>query len=77
MSTPEPAELHRRIDALVERARARCLWYLREDYYPRGDAERLAVLELLQRSGDQRTFQEAGELKRWLSRDSSETSAGS
>lgn len=50
-TTPERA-----VDALVEEYRQRCLWFLREDYYPRSDAERLKVLDYIQRHGDREAF---------------------
>ena len=71
-TTPEQA-----VDALVEEYRQRGLWFLREDYYPRTDAERLKVLDSIQRHGDREAFLRAAEARRWFSPHSSEKSAAS
>jgi hypothetical protein len=71
-STPEQA-----VDALVDRYRARCLWFLREDYYPRTREERSRVLDAIQRHGDCEAFRRAAEVRRWFSLDSSARSAAS
>ena len=65
------------VDRLVDDYRVRCLWFLRPDYYPASDAERLRVLDYIERYGDRDAFRKAGELRRWLSRPSSVRSAGS
>ena len=70
--TPE-AEFRR----LVDDYRARCLWFLREDYYPETLTECERVLSLIAQHGDQQAFRRVAEVRRWLSRRSSETSAGS
>lgn len=51
---------------LVAQYRARCLWFLREGYYPQTPADALRVLDSIQRHGDVEAFQRAGALKRWL-----------
>ena len=63
--------------ALVDEYRDRCLWFLRKGYYPATAAERLRVLDSLQRHGDVSAFRRAGELKRWVSAAISEASANS
>jgi hypothetical protein len=63
------------VDRLVDEYRDRCLWFLREDYYPDTDAGRLRVLTYIQRHGDRAAFRKAANLRRWLSRRSSERSA--
>jgi hypothetical protein len=65
------------IDRLVDEYRVRCLWFLRADYYPATDAERLRVLDEIQRNGDREAFRVAGELRQWLSRPSNARSAAS
>lgn len=65
------------IDVLVEANRNRCLWFLRQDYLPTTDDERLWVLTQIQRRCDRATFVRAGLCKRWLSPTSSAASAGS
>ncbi len=65
------------VDRLVERYRTECLWFLREDYYPRTDSERLQVLGYIQRYGDREAWRAAAELRRWLSPPSSATSSAS
>lgn len=64
------------VDALVDAYRTRCLWFLRADYYPTTAEERLRVLGYIQRHGDREAFQRASPLIAWLSRPSSERSAG-
>jgi hypothetical protein len=65
------------IDRLVDEYRTRCLWFLRADYYPRNPAEVLRVLRQIEGHGDQQAFQRAAEIRAWLSRNSSESSARS
>ena len=67
------AELRR----LVDDYRRRCLWFLREDYYPATRDEILTVLRHIERHGDREGFRRAAVLRRWLSPPSSATSAGS
>ena len=64
-----------RVRDLVARTRAQCLWFLRSDYSPSTVAEALQVLDYIQRHGDLDAFRQAGELKQWLSRNSSAASA--
>lgn len=72
--TPTADEaLHR----LVDDYRARCLWFLRRDYYPATVAEAQRVLDAIQRHGDRDGYKRAAEIRRWLSHPSSATSAGS
>jgi len=63
--------------ALVDEYRDRCLWFLRKGYSPATAAERLRVLDSLQRHGDVSAFQRAGELRRWVLAATSEASANS
>jgi hypothetical protein len=65
------------IDRLVDEYRLRCLWFLRPDYYPTTDAERLKVLLYIERHGDRDAYRRAREMRRWLSPTSSAPSAGS
>ena len=65
------------IDRLVDEYRHRCLWFLRADYYPTTDAERLRVLGYIQRHGDRSAYVRAAEARRWLSPPSSAASAAS
>lgn len=70
-------DLERRVDALVDEYRARCLWFLRPDYYPANVAERIRVLQYIERYGDMSAHRRAAELRKWLSHSSSATPAGS
>lgn len=63
------------VDRLVDEYRSRCLWFLRSDYYPATDIERLQVLEYIERYGDREAFRRAAEIRRWLSPTSSARSA--
>lgn len=65
------------IDQLIEEGRVRHLWFLRRDYCPRTDEERLRALDYIQRYGDRDSFRRAVELTRWLSHPSSAGSAAS
>jgi hypothetical protein len=70
-------DLWRKIRLLVDTYRDRCLWFLRPDYYPTDRQEALRTLDYIRRYGDREAFRKAGELYRWLSPNSSETSAAS
>ncbi|MBM4081889.1 MAG: hypothetical protein FJ278_19440 [Planctomycetes bacterium] len=65
----------RRVHALVDEYRTRCLWFLREDYYPQTAAEACRVLESIERHGDVAAFRKAAALRQWLSQNSSAPSA--
>jgi hypothetical protein len=73
----DPRNFAAAVDRLVDEYRVRCLWFLREDYYPATDAQRMRTLESIQRCGDREAFRRAAELRQWLSRFSSEKSADS
>lgn len=72
---PDPALSLRRVRELVDRHRVTCLWYLRPDYQPETVAEALRVLDAIATNGDLKAYQEAEEVRRWLSRGSSSPSA--
>jgi hypothetical protein len=76
ITVTESSEVAGAIDRLVDQYRARCLWFLRPDYYPATTAERLRVLDYIQERGDLSAFRRAAELRRCLSPGSSEKSAG-
>ncbi len=61
----------------VDQYRARCLWFLREDYYPQTSAERQEVLRQIAQHGDRDAFLRVAQFRTGLSQRSSETSAGS
>lgn len=77
INPPSGDDLAREVDQLVDECRTTCLWYQRPDYHPRTTAERLLVLDAIQKHGDLRTFQRAARLKQWLSLLSSGASAAS
>ncbi len=68
-------EVVRAVDALVDECRVECLWYLRKDFYPRSDPERLQTLDAIQERSSRDVFRRAGALKTWLSLHSSAGSA--
>lgn len=72
--SPEAASALRE---LVDEYRSRCLWFLRPDYHPATAVEAEQVLDAIQRHGDREAFRRAAQVRRWLSRPSSATSAGS
>jgi hypothetical protein len=59
----------------VDEYRARCLWFLRPDYYPETPSEHAEVLRLIERHGDRHAFRQVARFRQWLSPSSSETSA--
>lgn len=65
------------VDALVDEYRARCLWFLRVDYYPRSAEERLRVLGYIECYGDREAYRKAARVREWLSHPSSAESAAS
>jgi hypothetical protein len=58
--------LMQNVNALVDEYRTRCLWFLREDYYPQTTTDALRVLEYIERHGDVAAFQKAATLRQWL-----------
>jgi hypothetical protein len=62
---------------LIDEYRARCLWFLRPDYYPATTEEQLRVLGYIERYGDLDAFRRVSLLRKWLSQPSSATSAAS
>lgn len=72
--SPETVET---LHALVDDYRARCLWFLRQDYYPESLAEAIRVLDAIERHGDVAGFRRAAEVREWLLPTSNATSAGS
>jgi hypothetical protein len=70
-----PARIAEAVARLVDDYRDRCLWFLRSDYRPSGRAEILRVLDYVERYGDRDGFKRAAEIRRWLSRSSSDSSA--
>ena len=65
------------VTKLVDTYRARCLWFLRPDYYPATDAERILVLRYIEQYGDREAYRRAAPVRQWLSRNSSAASAAS
>ena len=63
------------VNALVDEYRVRCLWFLREDYYPLTPTEACRVLESIERHGDVTAFRKAATLRQWLLQNSSAPSA--
>ena len=64
------------VDELVGRYLIQCLWFLRRDYYPTTDDDRLRVLGYLEKYGDLEAFRLAAAIKPCLSPPSNATSAG-
>jgi hypothetical protein len=72
MEHAQPGDPVRR---LVDDYRVRCLWFLRDDYYPASVAEHERVLRWIEQHGDLAAFRRVAEVRTWLSRRSSATSA--
>lgn len=71
-----PTDLDAAINTLVDRYRARCLWFLRPDDYPSGREQLLRALDYIQRRhGDREAFVRAAELRTWLLQSSNDGSA--
>jgi hypothetical protein len=68
----EESDASRIVNELVDEYRARCLWFLRADYYPRSTAERIRVLGYIERHGDREAYRKAATVRRWLSHPSSD-----
>ncbi len=75
MSRTPPVEAALR--QLVDDYRVRCLWFLKEEYYPATAAERERVLQSIERHGDLDAFRRVTELRAWLSQQSNDASVGS
>ena len=60
------SRLQREVNRLVDIYRARCLWFLRADYYPQTREEIRRTLQYIKRYGDRKAFREAGALSRCL-----------
>ncbi len=65
-----------KVNALVDEYRARCLWFLRADFYPQTEAEALRALSYIERHGDAAAFQKAATLRQWLLQNTNAPSAG-
>ena len=73
----ESTDIAEAVDRLVDEYRHRCLWFLREDYYPITDDDRIRVLDRIARHGDVTAYRRASAIRQWLSRGSSAPSAAS
>jgi hypothetical protein len=65
------------VNRLVDEYRHRCLWFLRDYYYPLTGDERLRALGCIERHGDVTAYRRASEIRRWLSPTSSARSVAS
>lgn len=74
-STYTRKQLDAEIDRLVEQYRDRCLWFIREDYFPDSIEAQLSILKYIERYGDRDAFVQARELSNCLLRHSSGRSA--
>jgi hypothetical protein len=72
-----PEDIAAIVNALVDDYRHRCLWFLRPDYYPATNEERLSVLSQIERHGDREAYRRAGKARQWLSLTSNARSAAS
>ncbi len=70
------ASVMRQVSALVDEYRQRCLWFLRDDYYPSTPVDALHVLQSIERHGDVAALRKVAPLKQWLSHNSNVKSAG-
>lgn len=61
----------------MDEYRTRCLWFLREDFYPETRDAALRVLRHIERHGDREGFIRAATMRRRLSETSDQASAAS
>jgi hypothetical protein len=62
---------------LVDDYRTRCLWFLKDDYYPVTAAQRERVLAAIERHGDLEAFHRVAALRAWLLQHSNDASVAS
>ena len=72
----QDSEIATEVEALVRAYRTRCLWYLREDYFPETSEDAIRVLEMIERHADRSGYVKARKLREWLLRHSRGKSAG-
>lgn len=71
----ENNRIQQEVNALIDQYRTRCLWFIKEDYYPAGREDTLKILDYIKRYGDREAFHQASTLATWLSPHSNEPSA--
>ena len=64
---PQQEALFSAYEALVERNRLRCLWFMKPGYLPRDTAGMLRVLRAIEKAGDLETYVAARRLIQCLS----------
>ena len=69
------ASLAGRMAGLVGKYRARCLWFLKEDFIPVTVESALRTLKYIERYGDLEAWREAEEMKQCLLQSSNSKSA--
>jgi hypothetical protein len=65
---PDMDSVMREVRDLVAEVRARCLWWVREDYLPSTPEQAIRILGSIERNADMATFKRAATLRQWLSR---------
>ena len=60
--------------ALAEECRATCLWSMEDALHPRSEAQLELVLSAIEKHGDLSAFRRAGEIRKWRSAPSRQTS---
>jgi len=71
-----PDDILKQAHALINENRVRCLWFLREDFLPEDRDGLVRAMKYIEQRGDRETYIKARRIREWLSRNSSETSAG-
>jgi hypothetical protein len=61
----------------VDDYRTRCLWFLRQDFYPETREEMLRGLRQVEKNADRESLIRAARIRQWLSPPSSGSSAAS
>lgn len=72
----EDSQMEDAFVALCDDYRARCLWFLRPDYKPVTNEDKLKVLVYIERHGDLNAFRRASPIRKWLSQNSKQAFVG-
>lgn len=69
-------QMEERFESLCSEYRTRCLWFLRADYKPVTNEQKLRLLMYIERHGDLEAFRRVAPVRKWLLQNSKQTSAG-
>ncbi|MDX2020987.1 MAG: hypothetical protein SF187_12170 [Deltaproteobacteria bacterium] len=72
----DDAQMERAFESLYSDYKTRCLWFLRADYKPATVEEKLRILTYIERHGDLEAFRRVAPVRKWLSQNFKQPSAG-